>query len=110
MITRNIYFLIHDYYDIHNVEMMLVVDIDRVVDVEMMMMVVVVVVVVVVHKDQSFVDIVYQVLVLIDHVVLELVEKVVQLEDYILQHHHIEIDKVMVVAVEQEMDNLLELD
>jgi hypothetical protein len=49
------------------------VDIDRVVDVEMMMMVVV-------HKDLLMVDIVYHLLVLIDHEVLELVEKVVLVE------------------------------
>ncbi len=66
--------MIHDYYDTHNVEMTMEVDIARIVDVEKMTMVVV-------HKDPLLLDIVYQMLVLIDHVVLELVEKVVQFED-----------------------------
>ncbi len=53
-------------------------DIDHVVDVEMMM---VQAVVVVVDKDQVVVDIVYLMLVMIDHVVVELVDKMVQLDD-----------------------------
>ncbi len=65
-----------DHYDIHNVEMERVVDIAHVGDVEMMMMAVEVV-----HRDQLVVDIVYQMLVMIDHVVVELVEIVVQFED-----------------------------
>jgi hypothetical protein len=68
--------LIHDYYDIHNVEMELVVDVDHDDDVEMMMMLLEVV-----HRDQLGVDIVYHLLVMIDHLLVELVEKVVQLED-----------------------------
>jgi hypothetical protein len=54
--------------------MELVVDIDPVVDVEMMMMEAV-------HKNSMLVDVVYLMLVMIDHVVVELVDKVVQLED-----------------------------
>jgi hypothetical protein len=68
--------LTHDYYDIHNAEMQRVADIDHGGDVEMMMMVVEVV-----HRDQPVLDIVYQMLVMIDHVVVELVEIVVQFED-----------------------------
>jgi hypothetical protein len=59
--------------------MELVVDIDHFVDVEMMMMVVVVLEVV--HRDQLVAGIVYQVLIMIDHVMVELVEKVVQFGD-----------------------------
>jgi hypothetical protein len=66
--------LIHDDYDVHNVEMVVVVDIDHDVDVEMMMAEVV-------HKDQLVLHIVYLMLVMIDHVAVELVERVFELDD-----------------------------
>jgi hypothetical protein len=63
--------LIHDYYDIRNAEMKLVVavtGIDPVVVVEMTMMELV-------HTDLMVVDIVYLMPAMIDHVVIKLVEK-----------------------------------
>jgi hypothetical protein len=54
--------------------MVVVVDIDHDVDVEMMMAEVV-------HKDQLVLHIVYLMLVMIDHVAVELVERVFELDD-----------------------------
>jgi hypothetical protein len=56
------------------------VDIGRVVDVETMMLVVVALAVAL-HRDLVVLDIVYHLLVLIDHEVLVLAEKMVQFED-----------------------------